>query len=250
MPLLGHFLQSKRRTPDANTAVLVDDFSPAVIYHGAKFAALLFLSICDFMPIAHTTTIERCIVRLNANEPEARAELLQLTRDRLMAMLRAQLPRSARLRRWEQSDDVLQNVQVRLLRCFDQVSISSAREYLALAATNMRRELIDLARHHFRESGSAHNHATPGSHDGWAQCVDHDDAAKLSEWAELHEFIAELPEPLREVVDLLWYHDLKNREVAELLGVSTKTVTRRWVEAKAEIAAHLGAKSSLCNNSV
>jgi RNA polymerase sigma factor (sigma-70 family) len=194
------------------------------------------------MPIAHTTTIDRCIERLNANLPEARTELLQVTRDRLMAMLRAQMPRSARLRRWEQSDDVLQNVQMRLLRCFDQISITSAREFLALAATNMRRELIDLARHHFRELGQGQNHATPGSNDGWAQCVDHDDAAKLSEWAELHEFISGLPDSLREVVDLLWYHGLKTREVAELLGVSTKTVTRRWVEAKAEIAAHLGSK--------
>lgn len=191
------------------------------------------------MTFARTTAIQRCIERLNANEPAARTELLQITHDRLLAMVRAQLSRSPRLRRWEQSDDVLQKVYMRLLRCFDQVPIATTREYLSLAATNMQRELIDLARYYFRETGPGRNHATPGSNEDWAQNVDSDDAAKLLEWAELHEFIARLPDEEREVFNLHWYHDLTHKEVADLLGVSTKTVSRRWMEAKDRLAAHL-----------
>jgi RNA polymerase sigma factor (sigma-70 family) len=191
------------------------------------------------MTNARTTTIQRCIERLNAKDPGAKAELLQITHDRLLAMLRAQMPRSARLRRWEQSDDVLQNVHLRLLRCFDQVQIESPHQFLCLAATNMRRELIDLARHYFREFGLAKNHASPLSNDERVFGVDGEDGSRLSEWAELHEFIATLPDELREVVDLHWYHDLTKSEVAAMLGVSTRTVRRRWVEAKALIAGHL-----------
>lgn len=192
------------------------------------------------MPLAQTTAIQRCIERLNANEKSAREELLQITRDRLLAMVRTQMPQSARLRRWEQSDDVLQNVLLRLLRCLDQVSIASPREFFRLAATSMRRELIDLARHHYRALGPAKNHATPCNGEGPAQGVDYDDAAKLLSWAELHEFIAELPEDLREVFDLLWYHDLTKKEVAGILGVCTKTVTRRWFEALDRLGDYLG----------
>lgn len=113
------------------------------------------------MPIAHTTAIHRCVERLNTNDPGAREELLQVAYDRLLAMIRGLMTRYPGLRRWEQSDDILQNVQIRLLRCFDQVSIGSARDFLALAATNMRRELIDLARHHYGAEGAGKNHATP-----------------------------------------------------------------------------------------
>jgi RNA polymerase sigma-70 factor (ECF subfamily) len=33
---------------------------------------------------------------------------------------------------------------------------------------------------------------------------------------------------MREVFDLVWYQGLTNAEAAEILGVSTKTVRRRW----------------------
>jgi RNA polymerase sigma factor (sigma-70 family) len=201
---------------------------------------LAHLNLNRRMPIAQTTTIQRCIERLNANEPSARAELLQITHDRLLVLLRAQMSRYSRLRRWVQSDDVLQNVHVRLLRCFDDMAIASAREFLGLAATNMRRELIDLARHYYGAAGVGQNHATPAGDDGLSQSVDSEDPGRLLEWAELHECVAKLPEDEREVVDLHWYHDLTKKEVATLLGVSTKTVMRRWVAAKARIAIHLG----------
>ena len=67
-----------------------------------------------------------------------------------------------------------------------------------------------------------------------------DDPAVLVEWAELHDHVAQLPDEEREVMDLHWYHDLSQKEVAALLGVSERTVKRRWVAAKARLAARLG----------
>ena len=198
------------------------------------------------MGIAHTTAIQRCIERLDANHADAREELLRLTYDRLLVMIRGLMARYPRLRRWEQSDDVLANVHVRLLRCFDRVAVVSACHFLSLAATNMRRELIDLCRHYYGDEGLGTNHATP-CNDGEGEAAlaqeagrGRDDPAILAEWAELHEHVARLPDEEREVMDLHWYHDLSQREVAALLCVSLKTVKRRWVAAKARLAARLG----------
>jgi RNA polymerase sigma-70 factor (ECF subfamily) len=161
-------------------------------------------------------------------------------------MIRSLMSRYPGLRRWEQSDDILQNVHVRLLRCLDQISIGSARDFLCLAATNMRSELIDLSRHYYGEEGSGKNHATPHGGDDGNCDLDHqvtagrEDPAILAEWAELHDHIAQLPDEEREVIDLHWYHGLSQREAADLLGISLKTVKRRWVAARARLAARLG----------
>jgi RNA polymerase sigma-70 factor (ECF subfamily) len=50
----------------------------------------------------------------------------------------------------------------------------------------------------------------------------------LAIWAEFHERAGELPEDQREVFDLVWYQGLTNAEAADVVGVSTKTIQRRW----------------------
>lgn len=197
------------------------------------------------MPSGHTTAVQRCIERLHAEQPGARDELVRITRDRLLAMARNLMSRYPGLRRWEQSDDVVQNVQIRLLRCFDQIPLGSARDFFRLAAVNMRRELIDLSRHHFGEEGDGANHATPHGDEGPCELGNvatcgRDDPALLAEWAELHEHVARLPDEERDVVDLHWYHGFSQQEAAALLGISLKTVKRRWLAAKAQLAAQLG----------
>ena len=41
-----------------------------------------------------------------------------------------------------------------------------------------------------------------------------------------------LPESERQVMDLLWYRGLTHAQAAEALGVTTKTVQRRWASAR------------------
>src|SRR5262249_42944545 len=115
---------------------------------------------------------------------------------------------------------------------------ATTREFLALAATNIRRELIDLARHHFGPEGIGANHATPptahptGSGGDRPDRADRADPALLAEGGELHPLIHKLPHDAREVVDLRWYHGMTQKEVAAALGVSLKTVKRRWASAR------------------
>ena len=62
--------------------------------------------------------IQGCLDRLRAGEEAARNELLQAASERLDQLARVMLNDFPRLRRWEQTDDVLQNALVRLCRAF------------------------------------------------------------------------------------------------------------------------------------
>jgi RNA polymerase sigma-70 factor (ECF subfamily) len=137
------------------------------------------------------------------------------------------------VRRWTQTDDVLQGALLRLLRAVQAVQPSTARDFFALAALQIRRELLDLARHYYGPQGLGANHASHGPDEAEPQSP-HDrpdvsgEPSRLAEWCEFHQQIDALPEDEREVVGLLFYQGLTQAEAAELLGVTVRTVQRRW----------------------
>lgn len=189
------------------------------------------------------TPVQACLNRLAAGDPVARDDLIRLSHDRLLLILRAMLKRYPSVRRWEESDDVLQNVLIRLDRTLSRMQLVSTRDFLAIAATNIRRELIDLVRHYYGTEGLGANHATPAAIAGLAALRPEevvadrgDDPAAAVVLAELHEKVAALTDDEREVFDLMWYHGLSQVETAAVLGVSERTVRRRWVAAKLQLS--------------
>ena len=47
-------------------------------------------------------------------------------------------------------------------------------------------------------------------------------------WTDFHETIERLSDEERQMFDLLWYQELTQVEAAEILGVSERTIQRRW----------------------
>src|SRR5262245_35464825 len=66
------------------------------------------------------------------------------------------------VRRWEQTDDVLQNAVIRLHRALQQLTVQTPLDFFRLAALNIRRELLDLARHYYGPQGRGRT-TTPGA---------------------------------------------------------------------------------------
>jgi RNA polymerase sigma-70 factor (ECF subfamily) len=153
-----------------------------------------------------------------------------------------------RLKRWEQTDDVLQSALVRLHRALQQVTPASLRDFYRLASAQIRRELIDLVRHHYGPRGPGRRHASnagqPESHDAAPPAYERAESGEgpgsLAAWGEFHEQAHALPEEEREVFDLVWYQGLPYGEAAALLGVSSKTVMRRWHAACLRLSEVLG----------
>lgn len=189
-----------------------------------------------------TLFVNRCLERIRAGDGKARDELLSRTADRLLAITRKVKRDFPQLQRWEQTEDVFQNAAVRLCRALEQVPVADARHFYRLAATQIRRELVDLVRHWQGPQGPGQHHQSHGGQtprDGdtaaplpFEQPHETFDPRRIAQWCEFHEQVERLPEPEREAFDLLFYHGLSQEEVAETLGVDVRTIRRRWRAAR------------------
>jgi RNA polymerase sigma-70 factor (ECF subfamily) len=144
------------------------------------------------------------------------------------------------VRRWEQTDDVLQNAVLRLCRALQDVQPQTPRDFLGLATLQIRRELIDLARHYYGAAGLGAHHASAANAAGTdesqvALATPADSTCspvRLTAWGDFHEKVAELPPEEREVFELLWYQEVSYADAASVLGISDSTVKRRWQSAR------------------
>jgi RNA polymerase sigma-70 factor (ECF subfamily) len=180
-----------------------------------------------------TLNLRRWLDRIEAGDLAARDELLRATCGRLERLARKMLRRFPRVRRWAQTDDVLQSALLRLLRALREVRPANTREFFALAATQISRELLDLARHFYGPQGEGANHASLPARNGQPgpECEpadEGDDPEDLERWCTFHREVERLPKEEREVVGLIYYHGWTQTQVAELLRIGERTVRRRW----------------------
>ena len=145
------------------------------------------------------------------------------------------------MQRWEQTDDVLQNALLRLHRSLAEVKPASVEQFLGFAAAQVRRTLMDLLRHHFGPEGAAAHCHSDGRRAAVAGAAARryanvaEEPEDLEGWTRFHEVVAALPDDERQVFNLLWYQGLTQSEAAVLLGVTERTVRRRWVAARCAI---------------
>ena len=179
--------------------------------------------------------LQSCLDRMKAGDPTARDDLIRMSYHRLEALVRRMLKKDDRVASWEQTDDVLQNAALRLWRSLERVAPGSVAEFLGLAATQIRRELIDLARHYFGQQGAGQHQAppAPGGADGstapaFEGAETTNDPSRLAAWTEFHRAVGGLPPDERQLCEMLWYLGLPQDEVAQFLGVDVSTVKRRW----------------------
>jgi RNA polymerase sigma-70 factor (ECF subfamily) len=195
-----------------------------------------------------TTYLQDCLDRLRAGQSAARQELLAAACERLLRLTRVMLRDFQRLKQWEQTDDVFQSAMVRLQRALQDVTPPSLRDFYRLGALQIRRELLDLARHYSAGQAAGQQPARPrGVPDLQASSApqpepscDTFEPKNLAAWSDFHREVDALPEEEREVFDLLWYQGLGHTEAAALLGVSARTVKRRWQSACLQIYKVLG----------
>lgn len=194
--------------------------------------------------------IAACLDRLASGDLAARDRIIEVASERLRTLARRMLAKFPSVRRWDDTDDVFQNAAMRLHRALGEVQPESPRAIMALAATQLHRELIDLARRHSGPMSFAANHATnsPGMPDSStgrgssppaANVPDSPDDS-LDRWTLFHEAIAALPGELREVFHLVWYLGAEQKTIARLLGCSERTVKNRWRDARERVRAALG----------
>ena len=123
----------------------------------------------------------------------------------------------------------------------ERINWQDRAHFFAMCARIMRRVLVDHARYHDRDKRG-----------GDAQRVDSVELQNLSsdrapDLIALDEALSELAQLDAErarVVELRFFGGLGREEIAEVLGVSSATVTRRWRSARAWLLHYLKAESS------
>src|SRR5262249_57018762 len=111
-------------------------------------------------PSSQTLQVQAYLDRLRGGDVAARGELLNCACERLRRLTRKMIKGYPKVHRWEQTDDVLQNAVIRLQRTLQQLTVTAARDFFPLAALQIRRELLDLAKHYYGQQGAGAHHAS------------------------------------------------------------------------------------------
>jgi len=168
-----------------------------------------------------TASLHDLVARHRAGDRAALDALIRRTAELLERLARKMLGSFHAVRDQYQTADVLQSALLRLIRALQTVTPGSVRDYYRLAAEQIRRELLDLARQCRRRPvdtlGSGEPHALSD--------------AGLARWTALHDAVERLPAEEREVFGLTFYHGWTQVQIAELFQVSDRQVRRLWARA-------------------
>ncbi|MCH7725391.1 MAG: sigma-70 family RNA polymerase sigma factor [Planctomycetes bacterium] len=199
----------------------------------------------DRTPTAH---LEELLSQLRAGDESARSALIEHTCERLRRLTRKLKHDFPVISRWEQTDDVFQQAAMRLHRSLVDVKPENTRAFMGLAAIQIRRELIDVTRKLKGPEGIAANYATDrvskddsgNPSPSYEKADDATSQTTLQQWTDFHKHVGQLPDDEREVFDLCYYQDLTRVDAASVLGISERTVKRRFQSAKLLLHQALG----------
>jgi len=194
-----------------------------------------------------TARINRLLERGAVGDDSVYGEVLDCAVERVYALTQRMMGRYPKLRRWEESDDVLQTVVIRLHQSLEEVRPDSVPQLMKLAATQIRRTLIDLVRHYFGPEGIGtrhHSDAIDSSHSAH-QAVSQtqkgtaEEPETLEQWLIFHESVEQLAADERQIFELIWYGNMTQQQVSKLLDISPSTVKRRMRSVRLQLAAIL-----------
>nr|HET7858025.1 ECF-type sigma factor [Caldimonas sp.] len=159
--------------------------------------------------------------------------------DRVYAALYPELKRiaRARLRRQGRGDDLgtttlLHESFIRLVQA-SELRLEDRRHFFAYAARTMRHIIIDSAREHLAERRGAGAEHEAIDDDSALQVAGAGESQTLLDVADALLALDAIDPELAEVVDMRYFGGYSELEIAELQGVTERTVRRRWDKARA-----------------
>ena len=178
-----------------------------------------------------STNVRDLLAKISQEKDGATDLLFQHCMERMRVLAHRLFQSRKDLHLFEESDDLLQKTLLRLHRAIQVLKPATTRAFMSIALQNMRWALKDLSR-------DMHNRLDKLGHSGAiakAPSVE-DEPSTLLEWAHFHEAIEKLPQEERETFDLIYYGGLGQEEAAEMLGISHRTIKRRWRLARLMLA--------------
>ena len=175
----------------------------------------------------HSGEITRCLLDHARGDADAGEELIRL--------VYADLRRIARRQRWRRGSGLSLNttglVHEAYLKLVDRTRTSwnDRTHFFAVAARAMRQILVDQARHKLRAKRGGGSPHLPLDEQRIAVDDPIEDLLAINEALEKLEIV---DSRLGKVVECRFFAGLTDKETAEVLGVSVRTVERDWVRAR------------------
>jgi RNA polymerase sigma-70 factor (ECF subfamily) len=180
------------------------------------------------------------IDRWRSGDRGAADDLLRMVISRLEKLARRMLRYFPNIRGIADTDDVLQNSLLRLLRTLQRLKPKGMRDFFNLAAVHIRRELLDLARRSSRGKGNIPLQTTWTDEVSFPEPSRTTDSNDADRWVLFHQCVDRLPLEEREVVGLIFYHGWTQRDIAVLFKVDERTIRRRWASARQNLRSMIG----------
>jgi len=189
-------------------------------------------------PMTSDGQVTEWLARWRAGDREALEQLVPLVYDELRQVARRQLQREP-ANHTLSATALVHEVYLRLLQQ-RQLTATDRANFLATAAQTMRRILVDHARTRSR--------LKRGGDQRPVQLEPGDDALMLTD-TEVEEVLAidvalerlaQIDERAHRVVECRFFAGLTLDEIAEAMGVSSKSVQRTWTTARAWLRKELG----------
>jgi len=131
-------------------------------------------------------------------------------------------------------DSIVHETWLRLAQAMESVQPESVEHFFHLAAQKVRQVLLDMIDRQRRLRGVVGFSAAADDVDAMGGQTH--DPARLALWAEFHERVAGLRDDERAVFEMHYYLDLPQADVAELLELHPRKVSRLWVAATERLA--------------
>jgi RNA polymerase sigma-70 factor (ECF subfamily) len=186
----------------------------------------------------HSTTLRYWLDRHNAGDPAATQELIRFSQDRFRRLVRSRLRQFARLRRFEDSDDVLVGVQARFAKALEERRFAEFQDFLRFGAALVRHQLVDFTRHYFGPLGKGRFelHRQDAQHSDYGDRIEPADRqagpAELARQTDIDAVIEGLPADHQNLFHALYYLGLTQQDAADVLDISLSTLKRRWLDAR------------------
>jgi RNA polymerase sigma factor (TIGR02999 family) len=182
--------------------------------------------------------VTRILQSIERGDAQAAEELLPLVYEELRKLAAHKIANEA-AGQTLQATALVHEAWLRLVRSPEQ-NWRNRAHFFRTAAECMRRILIDNARRKQQVRHGGGQQRVPLEE---LEIADEFDPQRLLEINEALDRLAAQDGTKAEVVKLRFFAGLENREIAEVLGISERTVERAWRFAKAWLLAELGAEA-------
>jgi RNA polymerase sigma factor (sigma-70 family) len=193
--------------------------------------------------------VRKLIERLGDGDVAARKDLLERIHHRLTRIAASSMQRFPRLRALHDVDSVVDDAWVQLMKALETTRPETPEAFYRLVFRKVRHVLLDMSRRQGREDARRRDGPPgPGSTNSPAPFEIADttmEPSRLAFWTEIHREVGRLPKDQRAVFRFHYFAELPQADIARLLDLHPRQVSRLWMAATMRLARRLSGLEDL-----